>query len=52
MYLTVFWNLLDLDCYELVNKKQVLKTTTVPPVERTTKSKPDHGYKQKVSYFS
>lgn len=34
-----------LDCYELVNKKQVLKTTTVPPVERTTKSKPDHGNK-------
>lgn len=31
------------DCYELVNKKEDSKTTTVLPDERTTASKPDHG---------
>lgn len=30
------------DCYELVHKKQDLKTTNIPQDERTT-SKPDHG---------
>lgn len=31
------------DCYELVYKKQALKTTTYPPEKRTTTSKPDQG---------
>lgn len=47
MYLTV-WNLLDPDCYKLVSRNRDVKTTTVLPDERTTTSKPKHGYKHHI----